>query len=84
MSEVVRKVRSDSRKPGRPRTCTRRQLIDGMRWRTRAGTQWRDVPERYGPWDRIHDLFHWWQRNGTWKRFLEELQVQADAEVLIS
>ncbi|WP_323187676.1 hypothetical protein [Streptomyces sp. NBC_01275] len=24
---------------------TRRQLIDGIRWRTRTGTPWRDVPE---------------------------------------
>ncbi|MFF5782989.1 transposase [Streptomyces virginiae] len=35
-------------KPGRLRLWTRRQLIDGIRWRTRAGTPWRDVPERYG------------------------------------
>ncbi|MFE9468942.1 transposase, partial [Streptomyces virginiae] len=34
------------------RRWTRRQLIDGIRWRTRTGAPWRDVPERYGPWDR--------------------------------
>ncbi|MDQ1051393.1 transposase [Streptomyces sp. V4I2] len=34
-------------------------------WRTRAGAPWRDVPERYGPWDRIYDLFRRWQRDGT-------------------
>jgi len=69
---------------GRPRTWTRRQLIDGIRWRTRAGTPRRDVPERYGPWDRIYDLFRRWQRDGTWKRILEQLQVQADAQGLIT
>ncbi|MFH9350414.1 transposase [Kitasatospora sp. NPDC017646] len=37
------------KKAGRPRTWTRRQLIDGIRWRTRADTPWRDIPERYGP-----------------------------------
>ncbi|WP_420714421.1 transposase [Streptomyces sp. NRRL WC-3744] len=36
---------------------TRRQLIDGIRWRTRTGAPWRDVPERYGRWDRVYDLF---------------------------
>ncbi|MCI4040133.1 transposase [Streptomyces sp. TRM75563] len=41
---------------------TRRQLIDGIRRRTRAGTPWRDIPERYGQWDRIWDLFRRWQR----------------------
>ncbi|MEU1482993.1 IS5 family transposase [Streptomyces sp. NPDC005752] len=72
------------KKAGRPRTWTRRQLIDGIRWRTRAGTPWRDVPERYGPWDRVYDLFRRWQRDGTWKRILEQLQVRADAQGLIT
>ncbi|MGF1425872.1 IS5 family transposase [Kitasatospora sp. LaBMicrA B282] len=72
------------KKAGRPRTWTRRQLIDGIRWRTRAGTPWRDIPERYGPWDRVYDLFRRWQRDGTWKRILEQLQVQADAQGLIT
>ncbi|WP_443051161.1 IS5 family transposase [Streptomyces sp. JV185] len=71
------------KKPGRPPIWTRRQLIDGIRWRTRAGTPWRDVPERYGPWDRVYDLFRRWQRNGTWKRILEQLQADADVKGLI-
>ncbi|MFG2721836.1 transposase [Streptomyces sp. NPDC048416] len=55
-------------KSGRPPVWTRRQLIDGIRWRTRTGAPWRDVPERYGPWDRVHDLFRRWQRDDTWAR----------------
>ncbi|WP_374214029.1 IS5 family transposase [Streptomyces sp. A3M-1-3] len=72
------------KKPGRPPIWTRRQLVNGIRWRTRAGTPWRDVPERYGPWDRVYDLFRRWQRNGTWKRIFTELQAQADAKSLIT
>ncbi|WP_420903367.1 transposase [Streptomyces boncukensis] len=33
-------------------TAPSRQLIDGIRFRTRTGVPWRDVPERYGPWAR--------------------------------
>ncbi|WP_233160281.1 transposase [Pseudonocardia sp. MH-G8] len=29
---------------------TRRQLINGIRWRIRTGAPWRDVPERHGSW----------------------------------
>ena len=72
------------KKSGRPPVWSRRQLIDGIRWRTRAGTPWRDVPERYGPWDRVYDLFRRWQRDGTWKRILEQLQAEADAKGLIT
>ncbi|WP_405496573.1 IS5 family transposase [Streptomyces sp. NBC_00096] len=71
-------------KPGRPQVWTRRQLIDGIRWRTRTGAPWRDVPERYGPWDRVYDLFRRWQRDGTWARIVTQLQAQADAKGLIT
>ncbi|MFD6861908.1 IS5 family transposase [Streptomyces diastaticus] len=72
------------KKPGRPPIWTRRQLIDGIRFRTRTGVPWRDVPERYGPWARAYDLFRRWQRDGTWQRIFTELQAQADAKELIT
>ena len=72
------------KKPGRPPTWTRRQLIDGIRWRTRTGAPWRDLPERYGPWDRAYDLFRRWQRDGTWQRIFVHLQAEADAKGLIT
>ncbi|MFF2432566.1 IS5 family transposase [Streptomyces mirabilis] len=73
-----------SKKPGRPPIWTRRQLIDGIRFRICTGVPWRDVPERYGPWGRVYDLFRRWQRDGTWQSILAELQVQADAKELIT
>ncbi|MEU2269776.1 IS5 family transposase [Streptomyces olindensis] len=72
------------KKPGRPPVHTKRQLIDGIRWRTRAGAPWRDVPERYGPWETVYGLFRRWQRDGTWHRIFEQLQSRADAEGLIT
>ncbi|MFJ8027849.1 IS5 family transposase [Streptomyces sp. NPDC096311] len=72
------------KKPGRPPIWTRRQLIDGIRFRTRTGVPWRDVPERYGPWARSYDLFRRWQRDGTWQRTFAQLQAQADAKELIT
>ncbi|AEM84214.1 transposase IS4 family protein [Streptomyces violaceusniger Tu 4113] len=71
-------------KSGRPQVWTRRQLIDGIRWRTRTGAPWRDVPERYGPWDRVYDLFRRRQRDGTWARIVMQLQAEADAKGLIT
>lgn len=47
---------------------TKRQLIDGIRFRTRTGIPWRDLPERYGPWETVYGLFLRWQRDGTWHR----------------
>jgi transposase len=71
-------------RPGRPAKWTRRQLIDGIRWRTRTGAPWRDVPGRYGSWQRVYGLFRVWQRDGTWARIVARLQVIADAAGLIT
>jgi transposase len=71
------------RRPGRPSKRTRRQLIDGIRWRVRTGAPWRDVPECYGSWQAVYGLFRRWQRNGTWARILAALQTRADAAGLI-
>jgi transposase len=68
-----------ARRPGRPPTWTKRQLIDGIRWRIRAGTPWRDVPDCYGSWAAAYAVFRRWQRDGTWARILTALQALADA-----
>ncbi|GGU15528.1 DDE transposase [Streptomyces lateritius] len=71
------------KKPGRPRTWARRQLIDGIRFRVRTGIPWRDLPAEYGPWGRVYDLFRRWQRD-DWYRIFEQLQARADAKDLIT
>jgi transposase len=67
------------RRPGRPSQWTKRQLIDGIRWRVRAGAPWRDIPACYGSWSAVYALFRRWQRDGTWARILTALQALADA-----
>lgn len=64
---------------GRPPKWTKRQIIDGIRWRVRTGTPWRDVPETYPPWQTLYDWFRRWQRDGTWASILAALQADADA-----
>jgi transposase len=68
---------------GRPPKWSKRQLIDGIRWRIRVGAPWRDVPEFYGPWQTVYGLFRRWQRDGTWRRVITALQTRADAAGLI-
>ena len=72
------------KKSGRPPTWSKRQLINGICWRTRTGAPWRDMPARYGPWPTVYGLFRRWQRDGIWSRILTALQAQADAKGLIT
>ncbi len=57
-----------------------RRVINGVVWRLKTGAPWRDVPERYGPWQTCWDRFTRWERDGTWVRLLQTLQAHADAE----
>jgi transposase len=59
---------------------SRRQLIDGIRWRVRTGAPWRDMPAGYGSWAAVYGLFRRWQRAGVWQQILTALQARAEAE----
>ncbi|MFE9654712.1 transposase [Micromonospora sp. NPDC006431] len=72
------------KKAGRPPKWSKRQLIDGIRWRVRTGAPWRDVPDCYGHWRTVYGLYRRWQRAGAWARILAGLQGRADALGLIT
>ncbi|WP_394854482.1 IS5 family transposase [Streptomyces albogriseolus] len=58
----------------------RRQVIDGILQRVRTGVQWRDLPERFGPWKTVYERHRLRSADGTWERLLQQVQAAADAE----
>jgi transposase len=56
-----------------------RTIVEGMLWRLRTGAPWRDLPERYGPWQTVYSRFRRWQRADVWERALQRLQAEGDA-----
>ena len=56
-----------------------RQVVNGILWKLRTGAPWRDLPERYGPWQTCYDRFVRWRRDGTWDRLLVDAQTKSDA-----
>ena len=56
-----------------------RQVINGILWKLRTGSPWRDLPERYGPWQTCHARLGRWQRDGIWDRLLTHVQTKSDA-----
>jgi transposase len=45
-----------------------RQVLGGIVWKLHTGRPWRDVPERFGPWQTCSGRLRRWQRDGTWLR----------------
>lgn len=56
-----------------------RRLLNGMLFRTNTGIPWRDLPERYGPWQTVYSRYRRWTRSGLWDRILAALQRELDA-----
>ena len=70
-----------SRKPKRGRPARdHRTIINGFLWVLCTGAPWRDLPERYGPWQTVASRFWRWRKAGIWDWVLAELRRQADAE----
>lgn len=53
-----------------------RTVLNAILWIVSTGAPWRDLPERYGPWQTAYDRFTRWRKNGTWLKLLGELQAE--------
>ncbi|GLW71392.1 transposase [Kitasatospora phosalacinea] len=63
---------------GRPRSDDR-VVLNGIVWKLRTGSAWRDVPERYGSWQTLYTRFRRWALDGTFSRILKQVQAEKDA-----
>ena len=59
---------------GRP-PVNRRDVVDGILWIMRTGAPWRDLPEEFGKWGTVWDLFDKWNDNGTLDEILHQLRA---------
>ena len=57
-----------------------RLFVEAVLYRYRAGIPWRDLPERFGDWKKVHTRFSRWARSGVWERVFEHLAGDADNE----
>ena len=57
-----------------------RKMLNGILWVTRSGAAWRDLPERYGPWETVYKRFAKWQEDEVVLRIFIELSVEADLQ----
>lgn len=59
-----------------------RLFINAVVWIAKTGAPWRDLPERFGPWNSTYRRFRRWSQSGRWQRIFEALQ-EPDLEWLM-
>ena len=51
-----------------------RLFVNAVLWVARSGAPWRDLPERFGPWNSAYRRFRRWAQKGVWQRVFEAVQ----------
>src|SRR5262245_57265703 len=60
-----------------------RLFIDAVFWIAKTGAPWRDLPERFGPWNSVFRRFSRWAKRGVWASIVATLAGDPDLEALI-
>ncbi len=68
-------------KRGRP-SKDNRIMLNAMVWIVRSGAPWRDLPERYGPWETVYSRFSKWIDDGILDNIFRILSLEAELEDL--
>lgn len=70
-----------SGKRGRP-SKDNRMILNAMVWIARSGAPWRDLPERYGPWETVYSRFRKWINDGILDNIFRVLGLDAELDEL--
>ena len=54
-------------------------MVEGIIYRYRTGIPWRDLPERFGPWQTVWKRHRRYAADGTWDRVFAQILAEADA-----
>ncbi len=57
-----------------------RPVINGIVWIAKSGAPWRDLPERYGPWETVYTRFRELISSGVLVQIFKDLNVDADMQ----
>ena len=64
--------------PGPRSVLGDRAFVNAVMWRLKTGAPWRDIPERYGPWQTTYNRFARWAKRGVWEQVFKALRIEDD------
>lgn len=71
----------NTNKQGQPRK-NNRVILNSIIWIARSGAPWRDLPERYGPWETVYSRFRKWIVDGILDNIFRVLSLDAELDEL--
>ncbi len=58
-------------------------FIEAIFWMARTGAQWRELPEKYGPWNSVYSRFNAWSKKQIWDSLLQFCAQDPDLEYIM-
>jgi transposase len=68
---------------GAKNKTSNQHIFNSVLYRMRTGIPWRDLPERYGPWQTIYRRLRHWMAHGCWAKLFKEVTKFYDDEALV-
>ena len=71
---------------GRP-WADHRRVLEGICWRYRTGSPWRDLPQQFGPWKTVWKRHFRWSTDGTYQQMMDavhDAHASGEVEQLLS
>jgi len=71
---------------GGPQAKDNRMMLNGIIYWLNTGVPWRDLPERFGPWNSVYTRYSRWTIAGVWQKVLDELMekdIVDDTELML-
>ena len=73
-----------SRDPrGAKNKTSNRHIFNAVLYRVRTGIPWRDLPDRYAPWQTVYRRQRQWMAHHCWNKLFKELSKHYDDESLM-
>jgi transposase len=78
--EILREFVPGGRKGRRGPRSDARRFFDAILWLARSGGRWRDLPERFGPYQTAKRRYYRWIEQGVFDRIFEAVSCHPDME----
>lgn len=70
---------ADAGRPGRPWN-NHRKTLEGIAWRFRTGSPWRDLPTEFGAYQSVWERHRRWSTDGTYAQMFAKVRAEASDE----
>jgi transposase len=74
--ELLEPMMPPSKSLGRPRSVSRRRVVDAILYLERTGCQWRMLPKDFPHHKTVSNIFYEWRNSGLWQRIHDALAAQ--------